>query len=377
MIYALKYSGHFLYMEKEDIQYMQRAIALAERGKGLVNPNPLVGAVIVREGRIIGEGWHERYGGWHAERNAFRACTEDPEGATLYVTLEPCCHYGKTPPCTEAVIRKGIRRVVVGLTDPNPLVAGKGIRILQEAGIEVITGVEEEKIREQNRIFLKYITVRRPWIVMKTAMTLDGKIAAYTGDSRWVTGEEARRCVQEMRKEYMGIMVGIGTVETDDPMLNCRLEGEIRQPVRIIVDSRARLSLDSRIVQTAGEIRTIVAHTGEVEAGKLAALGRQKVETLLCAEDGGRVDLPDMLRQLAQSGIDAILLEGGGELNEAFLRQGLVDEVFAFIAPKFIGGKEAKTPVEGGGLPRMSEAVVLKQITVGKVGEDILVRGRF
>ena len=218
---------------------MNRARILADRGRGWVNPNPLVGAVIVKDGRIIGEGWHERYGGLHAERNAFKQCTEDPAGATLYVTLEPCCHYGKTPPCTEAVIENRIARVVVGLLDPNPLVAGKGIEMLRKAGIVVETGVEEEKLREQNRVFLKYITTRRPWIVMKTAMTLDGKIAAYTGDSHWVTGEESRKKVQEMRSVLMGIMVGSGTVKADDPLLNCRLKGEVRQPVRIIVDSTA------------------------------------------------------------------------------------------------------------------------------------------
>ena len=217
-------------METKDIEYMNRAIALARKGTGWVNPNPLVGAVLVKDGRIIGEGWHERCGGLHAERNAFRNCRESAEGATLYVTLEPCCHYGKTPPCTEAVIENRIARVVVGLTDPNPLVAGKGIAQLRAAGIEVVAGVEEAAIRDLNRVFLKYITTGLPWVVLKTAMTLDGKIAAYTGDSKWVTGEAARHRVQEMRSEHMAIMAGIGTVRADDPLLNCRLEGDVRQP---------------------------------------------------------------------------------------------------------------------------------------------------
>lgn len=365
--------GH---LTEQDIQFMARAIELAGRGKGWVNPNPLVGAVIVKEGRIIAEGWHERCGGLHAERTAFLHAREDTAGATLYVTLEPCCHYGKTPPCTEAIIEHRITRVVVGMTDPNPLVAGKGIGILRSAGIEVVIGVEEEKVQKQNEIFLKYITTHMPWVVMKTAMTLDGKIAAYTGDSRWVTGEKARQKVQEMRATYMGIMVGSGTVKTDDPMLNCRLEGNIRQPVRIVVDSGAGISLDSRLVETAKEYHTVVAHTCRAEEEKLIALKEKGVEMLLCREQEGRVDVGDLLKQLGQLGIDSVLLEGGGQLNETLLRQGLVDEVYTFIAPKFIGGKEAKTPVEGKGLPRMSEAILLKGVGVEMLGEDILVKGK-
>lgn len=362
-------------METEDIQYMRRAIELAGKGRGWVNPNPLVGAVIVKNGKVIGEGWHERFGELHAERNAFKNCRENPAGATLYVTLEPCCHYGKTPPCTEAIIENKIARVVVGMTDPNPLVAGKGIQLLKDAGIEVVAGIEDACIREQNRIFLKYMTAKMPWVVMKTAMTLDGKIAAYTGDSRWVTGAEARLRVQDMRRTYMAIMVGGGTVKADDPMLNCRLEEKVRQPIRILVDSRAEIALQSRIMQTAGEYQTIVAHTHRAESGKLRELESRSVKTLLCKEEEGRVDVSDLLVQLAAIGIDSVLLEGGGQLNETFLRNGLVDEVYAFIAPKLIGGKEAKTPVEGAGFARMEDAVLLQEVSMEAVGEDILIRG--
>ncbi len=363
-------------MEEKDIEYMERAIALAELGKGWVNPNPLVGAVIVKDGRVIGEGWHERFGGMHAERNAFARCQEDPSGATLYVTLEPCCHYGKTPPCTEAVIAHRIARVVVGLPDPNPLVGGKGIEALQKAGITVDIGVGEEKIREQNRVFLKYITTRRPWIVMKTAMTLDGKIAAFTGDSRWVTGEEARLRVQHMRCAYMGIMVGAGTVKADDPLLTCRLEEEVRQPVRIVVDSKAGLDLQCRLVKTAKQYRTIVAHTFRARQQDLLALQQAGIETLLCREEDYRVAPASLAEKLGEAGIDSVLLEGGGELNEAFLRAGLIDEVCVFIAPKMIGGREAKTPVGGKGFEKMSQAVELKDVKVEIVGKDVLVRGR-
>ena len=360
---------------EQDVYFMRHAMALAARGTGWVNPNPLVGAVIVRDGRIIAEGWHERYGGLHAERNAFKNCREDAAGATMYVTLEPCCHYGKTPPCTEAVIEHGIARVVVGLTDPNPLVAGKGIGLLREAGIEVEVGVCDEELRFQNRVFLKYIQKRMPWVVMKSAMTLDGKIAAYTGDSQWVTGEPARMKVQEMRCVYMGIMVGSGTVAADNPMLNCRLEGDVRQPVRIVVDSGARIAVDSRLVATAGSYRTIVAHIASADSEKLKKLSACGVETLLCDGQDGHVDCMDMLLRLGKMGIDSILLEGGGQLNETFLRNGLIDEVYAFVAPKLVGGKEAKTPVEGKGFERVSEAVELKRVEVETIGKDILIHG--
>lgn len=363
-------------MEEKDIGYMNRAIELAEKGKGWVNPNPLVGAVIVKDDRIIGEGWHERFGGSHAERNALACCSENPSGATLYVTLEPCCHHGKTPPCTDAVIAHGIARVVVGIEDPNPLVSGKGIEALRLAGITVETGVGEEKIREQNRVFLKYITTRTPWIIMKTAMTLDGKIASFSGDSRWVTGEEARCRGQELRHICMGIMVGAGTVSADNPLLTCRLGDEVRQPVRIVVDSCARLDMHCRLVETAGQYRTIVAHTSMAPEKKIFALRKAGVETLLCGEEECRVNPGDLTAKLGEAGIDSVLLEGGGELNEAFLRAGLIDEVFVFIAPKLIGGRNAVTPVGGRGFGKMSEAVNLSDVRVEMVGRDLLVRGR-
>ncbi|MDR1756220.1 MAG: bifunctional diaminohydroxyphosphoribosylaminopyrimidine deaminase/5-amino-6-(5-phosphoribosylamino)uracil reductase RibD [Culturomica sp.] len=360
---------------EEDRKYIGRAAELAEHGKGFVNPNPLVGAVIVREGRIIGEGFHARCGGPHAEREAFRNCTEDPRGATLYVTLEPCCHYGKTPPCTEIILEKGIARVVIGLTDPNPLVAGKGIAILQNAGIAVESGVEVERLTKQNRVFLKYITTRTPWVVLKTAMTLDGKIATYTGDSKWVTGEEARKEVHRMRAEYTGIVAGSGTVKADDPLLNCRGVAGCHQPVRIVVDSAASLPVTSRIFRTAKEQPVILAHTAKAGAEKLETLQAAGIETLLCTEQEGKVSIPDLLRKLGEKQIDSLLLEGGGELNASFLNAGMVDEVVAFIAPKLTGGREAPTPVEGKGIARMNEAIRLREVESGRIGEDIRIRG--
>lgn len=375
------HSGHFCLKEvlnmvrQEDIEYMRRAMELAERGVGFTNPNPMVGAVIVKGGKVIGEGWHERCGEWHAERNAFKNCTVSAEGATMYVTLEPCCHYGKTPPCTEAIIEHGIARVVVGMEDPNPLVAGKGIALLREAGIEVVCGVEEEALREQNRVFLKYISTKLPWVAMKTAMTLDGKIATRTGDSKWITGAEARAYVHELRHRFMAILVGIGTAVADDPLLNCRIEGRgVRQPIRVVVDSNARLSLDSQLVKTAGEYRTIVAHTRFAPEERVKALRDMGVEMLLCKEKEGLVDVRNLLELLGQSGIDSILLEGGGSLNYTFLSEGLADELYAFIAPKIVGGMNAKTPVEGAGMEKMADAINLELGNVLNIGHDVLLK---
>ena len=375
-----------------DREYMSRAIELAELGRGWVNPNPAVGAVIVKEGRVIGEGWHERYKG-HAERNAFASLTESAEGADLYVTLEPCCHYGKTPPCTEAIIAHKIRRVVIGSDDPNPKVAGKGVIQLREAGILVETGVMKAECDRLNPVFFHYITTNMPYVVMKYAMTADGKIATKTGASKWITGEKARARVQEMRHCYMGIIAGIGTVLADDPMLNVRLKGK-KSPIRIICDSRLRIPLDSKICRSAGQYRTMIA-CGKIEDGdlgiekkkeqdadckemvrkaeKLRAMG---IEVVSLPDVQGRVDLLQLMNYLGSQKIDSVFLEGGGELNDSFLRAGLVQELKVFIAPKIFGGKEAKTPVSGVGveLPDQGTAFVLEKTSV--IGEDFLLEYR-
>ena len=242
----------------DDKVFMSRAIDLAKRGVGWTSPNPLVGAVIVKDGRVIGEGWHHRYGDLHAERDALKNCTEDPAGATIYVTLEPCCHHGKQPPCTDALIEAGIRRVVLGSGDPNPLVGGQGVKILREHKIQVDEGVLEQECLAINDVFFHFITTGLPFVAMKYAMTMDGKIACYTGASKWVTGEKAREHVQTLRNRYRSIMVGVGTVLADDPMLNCRLPGG-RSPIRIVCDSHLRTPLDAKVVQTADEYETIIA----------------------------------------------------------------------------------------------------------------------
>lgn len=368
---------------QQDIEYMQRAIALAKKGVGFVNPNPMVGCVVVKDNEIITEGYHEYYGGFHAERNALTNTTADCKDATLYVTLEPCCHYGKTPPCTEIIIEKGIKKVVVGLLDPNPLVSGKGIKILEDAGIEVVTGVEVDKIKELNKVFLKYINTKRPYVLLKTAMTLDGKIASYTGDSKWITNEKSRKLVHKLRSEMMGIVAGIGTVKADDPMLNCRLDSQqpnVHQPIRIIIDTKASITLDSNVVKTANEYRTILAVSNQLSAvsnqSKIDELKSYNVEILYCEEKDGHVDINDLMIKLGQKGIDSILLEGGATLNAAFLEAGCVDEVYAFIAPKIIGGEHSKSPVGGQGIELMKDAIMLKDIKIETFDNDILIKGK-
>lgn len=356
-----------------DREYMSRAIELAKKGLGWTNPNPMVGAVIVKDGRIIGEGFHESYGQQHAERNAIASLKEAAAGATIYVTLEPCCHYGKTPPCTEAILEQGIRRVVIGSRDPNPKVAGKGVAILRQAGIQVEEDFMREECDNLNPVFFHYITTKTPYVVMKYAMTADGKIATRTGASKWITGSSAREEVQRLRHQYMGIMVGIGTVLEDDPMLNVRLEGK-RSPVRIICDSHMRIPMESRICKTAEEYRTILA-CGEEKpenSEKKQRLIELGIEVVCCPDTQGRVDLKQLMKYLGGRGIDSILLEGGGTLNESALGQGIVQRVMVFVAPKLFGGEAARTPVAGMGVSLPSEAVPLKLSGIRQISGDLL-----
>ena len=359
-------------MDNKKEYYMRRALELAKKGMGYTSPNPMVGCVVVMDGKIVAEGYHEKCGGYHAERNALLSCKEDVSGAELYVTLEPCCHYGKTPPCTEIIIEKGIKKVYVGSMDSNPLVGGKGVKILQEAGIEVECGILQKECEKLNEIFFHYIKEKIPFIAMKYAMTLDGKIAAFTGDSKWVTGERARNHVQILRKKYSGILVGIGTVKEDNPMLNCRVE-EGCDPVRIICDSKLSISLDSQIVKTAKDIKTIIAY-GKEDKEKISALEKEDI-TLIYAEKNGRVDLKSLLKKLGEMGIDSILVEGGGEIHGSFLEENLVHKVYAYVAPKLVGGSDAKTPVGGQGFEKMASARKLKDVQTEILGEDILITG--
>ena len=356
---------------EQDRQYMKMALELAQKGMGFTAPNPMVGAVIVKNGRIIGQGYHRKYGELHAEREALAACTEEPEGASIYVTLEPCCHYGKQPPCVNAILEAGIRRVIIGSSDPNPLVAGKGIRILKDHGIEVTENILKEECDKLNEAFFYYIQNKKPYVVMKYAMTMDGKIAAYTGESKWVTGEAARIHVQEQRLKYTGIMVGVGTVLADDPMLTCRLENS-RNPVRIICDSHLRTPLTSKIVRTAKTIPTILASSSK-DQQKIKNYEEMGCQVLYVPEKNGHIDLNRLMELLGAEKIDSILLEGGGSLNWSALESGIVQKVQTYIAPKLFGGEEAKTPVEGKGFPDPASAVLLKNSEMIRLGDDFLI----
>ena len=354
-----------------DEKYMRRAIELAKSAMGHTSPNPMVGCVVVKDGRIISEACHERYGEFHAERNALLRCKEDTKGAELYVTLEPCCHYGKTPPCTEIIIEKGISKVYVGSMDSNPLVSGHGVEILRQHGIEVECGILEDECIKMNEIFFHYISTKTPFVAAKYAMTLDGKIAAYTGDSKWVTSEQSRLHVQQLRKKYSGIMVGINTVLADNPMLNCRIEEGVN-PVRIILDSNLRIPEDCNIVNTANDIKTIIAYCKGEEA-KLERLSEKGITFI--KTNGERVDLKELMIKLGEMKIDSVLIEGGASVNAAAFESGIVNKVYAYIAPKIIMGENAKSPIGGKGIALMKNAVNLEDITVTNIENDILIEG--
>ena len=331
-----------------DIEYMRRAIELAQRGTGFVNPNPLVGAVLVRDGEIIAEGWHARCGDLHAERSALSNCQArniSPEGATLYVTLEPCCHTGKQPPCTEAVIEAGIARVVVGSADPNPLVAGRGCKQLRAAGI-----------------------------TLKYAMTLDGKIATKTGASRWITSSAARERVHTERLRHAAIMVGIGTILADDPQLTCRIEGG-RNPLRVICDSHLRTPITSAIAQSAHDVPTIIACVSDTSGERASELEKTGCEIVRVPERDGRIDLQQLMVTLGERGIDSVFLEGGASLAACALEAGIVNHVQAFIAPKIFAGVGAPSPLGGTGVETPDQAWTLSATTIERLGNDVLIEG--
>ena len=353
-----------------DIQYMKLALELAKKGRGRTSPNPMVGAVIVKNGEIIAEGYHERYGQLHAERNALASCTCSPEGATMYVTLEPCSHYGKQPPCVESILEAGISRVVVGCGDPNPLVSGRGIRILREKGVEVTENVLREECEALNKIFFHYIRTKTPYVVMKYAMTMDGKIATHTGASKWITAEAAREHVQKTRHELTAIMVGVGTVLADDPLLTCRIPGG-KNPIRIVCDTQLRTPMDSQLIKTAGEIPTIIA-TCCKEEKKQRAYEQAGCRIIRVEEKKGQVDLQELMQRLGEEQIDSILLEGGSTLNWSALETGIVQKVQTYIAPKLFGGREAKAPVGGEGVCLPRDAFRLGHTEITRLGEDIL-----
>ncbi|MBQ5759453.1 MAG: bifunctional diaminohydroxyphosphoribosylaminopyrimidine deaminase/5-amino-6-(5-phosphoribosylamino)uracil reductase RibD [Schwartzia sp.] len=390
-----------------DEKYMQLALQYAAFAKGRTSPNPLVGAVIVKDGRIVGTGWHRKAGTPHAEIHALNMAGELAKGATIYVTLEPCAHQGRTGPCAEALVKAGISRAVVATLDPNPKVSGRGIDILRKAGIDVTVGVCEGEAKRLMEVFLKWIVTGRPFTVWKTAMSLDGKIATSGGESQWITGDEARACGHRLRDEYDAIMAGIGTVLADNPSLTTRLNEGIQKPladgrwvaaaladrnispsghcpVRIIVDSLARIPLDSRII-TDGKSPVIIAVAPAAPAERIAALRKAGAEVLMVPADpsvpeeeaAAKVNLTRLMEMLGDKsrGITSVLVEGGGTLAFSLLKAGLMDKVHAFVAPMLIGGQEAKGALGGSGFKSLGDAPVLKEVTTEMVGKDIHITG--
>ncbi len=395
-----------------DTGYMLRAIELAKKGEGAVSTNPLVGAVIVKNNKIIGEGYHKKYGGLHAEREALKNLTESAEDAAMYVTLEPCCHYGKQPPCTQAIIDSGIKKVFIGSNDPNTKVSGKGIMQLINAGIEVHTEFLKDECDSLNPIFFHYVTKNLPYIVLKYAMTADGKIATKTGDSKWISNEKSRHYVHQLRRKYRGIMVGIGTVLYDNPTLNCRIDGG-RNPVRIIIDSNIKIPYESNIVNTSNKIPTILAVSDEFKYlcekdpkyEKIKYLENKGVELVyvptidtMCFETGTekncinelndtdpssilpenslaskKIDIKKLLEILAEKKIDSILVEGGSSLQSSFIENNLVNRIITFISPKICGGINALSPVGGCGISEMKDAKNLKIVDIKRFDDDICI----
>lgn len=360
----------------DDSFYMSRALELAALGSGTTSPNPLVGAVIVKDGKIIGEGWHQKAGEPHAEINAIRNSKETVEGATIYVNLEPCSHFGRTPPCAAELVRRRFRRVVVAMEDPNPLVAGRGIKLLRENGIWVDIGVKKLEALMLNDIFIKYITKKMPFVLLKAAMTLDGKTATVTGDSKWISSEISREYVHRLRYRYSSILVGVNTVIKDNPELTARLKGvETKNPVRIIVDSKGRIPPEARVLDIDENRRTIVATTEDMPEEKLEYLKSRGVEIIITDKKEGKVSIEELMKELYKREVDSVLVEGGGTVAASFLEEGYADKAAFFIAPIIIGGRNAPTPVMGRGVKSISEGYKLEYPSISTFGQDVLVEG--
>jgi diaminohydroxyphosphoribosylaminopyrimidine deaminase / 5-amino-6-(5-phosphoribosylamino)uracil reductase len=360
-------------MTGADESWMRRALELAERGRGWVEPNPLVGAVVVRDGRVVGEGWHQRYGEAHAEVYALAAAGEAARGGTLYVTLEPCCHHGKTPPCTDAVLRAGVRRVVAAMMDPFPQVAGKGAEQLRAAGVEVAFGPGEAAARRLNAPYLKLLATGRPYVHAKWAMTLDGKIATRTRDSKWISNRGSRQIVHELRGRVDAVIVGLGTALADDPQLTARPPGP-RTAARVVLDGRGRLPADSLLARTAKSVPTLVA-TANIPPAKSAELQACGCEVLPLPAADGRPDVDALLAELGRRRFTNVLVEGGSGVLGSFLDARAVDEVHVFIAPRLAGGAQALTPVGGTGVEKIAEALTLAECRVEVVQGDVYVHG--
>lgn len=353
-----------------DIKYMERALELAVLGEGAVNPNPLVGAVVVKDNKIVGEGYHKKFGGPHAEVFALEMAGENACGADIYVTLEPCSHYGKTPPCAKKIIEMGIKRCFIASLDPNPLVAGRGIKMLREAGIEVITGVMEKEALELNRVFMKYISEKKSYLFLKCAITLDGKIATKTGSSKWITNEFSREKVQKLRNKYLGIMVGINTILKDNPSLNCRMENG-RNPYRIVVDPKIQIPLESNILNFEDKKNIIVTSVINKDSEKVKKLLEKDVQFIFL--EGEEFKIADILKETAKLGIDGILLEGGSFLISKAFKEKEIDGGEIFIAPKILGDNSAIPFIQGFDIENIADGILLENVKFNSYGNNISV----
>ena len=351
-----------------DKKYMARALELAALGEGAVNPNPLVGAVVVKNNKVIGEGYHKKYGGPHAEVFALEMAGEEARGADIYVTLEPCSHYGKTPPCAKKIIEMGIKRCIIASLDPNPLVSGRGIKMLQEAGIEVITGVMDKEAKELNRVFMKYISEKTSYLFLKCGITLDGKIATKTGNSKWITNELAREKVQKLRNKYMGIMVGINTVIKDDPSLTARIENG-RDPYRIVIDPNLDISLESKFVNFQDEKSIVITSESNREKEKVSELEERKVKLVYL--EGTDFKISDILKKTGELGIDGILLEGGSYLISKAFEEKAIDGGEIFIAPKILGDEKAISFVKGFSVENIADGFELENVKINSYGNNV------
>ena len=357
---------------KDDEHWMRRALRLAEKGRGRTSPNPMVGAVLVRDGRIVGEGYHVRAGELHAEINALQQAGTEARGATLYINLEPCSHYGKTPPCAPALIQAGIKRAVLGMEDPNPMVKGRGLEILQTAGLQVEVGILEEACQKLNEAFCKFIRTKEPLVILKIAATMDGKIATQHGESKWITREKSRRLVQHLRNQADGILVGLGTILKDDPQLTVRIRGG-KNPYRIVLDSHLRIPEKAKIIDRNPE-KTIIATTELASKEKLECLERKGVQVMFFDSKQGRINLRSLLSKLGGMGMMSLLVEGGSQVNGSFLDERLIDKIFLFLSPRLLGGS-ALEMFGGRGVGKLEEALSLNLVKIKKVGDDILFEG--
>ena len=364
-------------MDETHIAFMQRALDLARQAKGRTSPNPLVGAVIVKDGKVIGEGYHRKAGTPHAEVHALNAAGENAKGATLYINLEPCCHWGRTPPCTEAVIDAGIADVHIAEVDPNPSVAGKGVHQLQNAGIHVHVGICEQEASNLNEVHRKYIQTGKPFVILKTAMSLDGKIATASGESQWITSEASRQKGHEVRDTVDAILVGRGTVARDNPSLTTRLQDrEGQDPTRIVLDSHGKTPTDARIFNAASEAGVIVAVTPEASSENVDALKKAGAEVIIVPKIYDKVCFKSLMEILGKREITSVLIEGGGEVNASAIAAGVVDKVMCFVAPKLIGGQNAPGPIGGMGIRRLADASNLRRISITSIAEhDLLIEG--